>query len=497
MKNLIFKKVSATFFALVLLFSAGCSDFLDINEDPNAATEVEGDLLFPTALGYIASNRAIEIGPSNTLWAQIWSSNGSTSVFTDSETYAVSSFMTGNTWSFYYVDVLKNLELVRQQAESADPVRNNVAAQAKILQSYVFYELTVLFGAVPYTEAVDSEISQPNFDDQETILRGLVTDLTEAVDQIEIGSELAGVTDGDLIYKGDMAKWEKFGNSLKLRILMLIRNKDNSVDSEIADLLENEPLIRTNADNAEIPFFNETNNANNLWKLNNQFAGFVNAGNGNGYLFAGDPLVSLMKDLGNNGDPRLGTYFEYAVDFDDGTQQTSEYFGQEAGVFDYNDGETSMLSQNIIRQDWPSRIVTASEVLFYEAEYYANQGDLDAAEDSYEAGIRASMDYFDDKPGSIPDSERDDYINALDDLSTLGQTQALEDIHEQQYIDVFEKAPENWTQWRRVKVPDLPVPQNALLGNIIRRFPYPPDELSANPNAPSRPSNDTPMWFEN
>ena len=43
---------------------AGCGDLLDldINTDPDAATEISGDLLIPTALVDIGSNRTIEIG---------------------------------------------------------------------------------------------------------------------------------------------------------------------------------------------------------------------------------------------------------------------------------------------------------------------------------------------------------------------------------------------------------------------------------------------------
>lgn len=478
-------------FALVPVL-AGCEDLLDldINTDPDAATEVEGDLLFPTAMARLAAVRSIEIGPGNAFFTQIWASNGSAGVFVDPERYILSSFTTGNTWFGLYNSQLKNMQLMIEQALTQEPARPNVAAQGMIYSAYNFWMLTSLWGEIPYTQALKGqEFPNPEFDAQETVLRGLVAKIDSALALIDSSGEAApGVEFGDLLYEGDMEGWTRFGNSLKLRILMMIRNRDASVDSEIASLL-NEPLIRSNADEAAIPFFTEANNENNVWRLNDLFAGFQNAANGNGFLFAGETVVEMMKGLG---DPRLDTYFEYAVDFDDGTEIATEYFGQTAGVLDYGD-ETSMISQNIIREDWPSRMVTAAEVWLYEAEYLASTGDIPGAQAAYEAGIEAGLDFFDGKPGAIDASDKAAYISSLPALTAAN---AMDAIHAQQYIEVFDRAPENWVHWKRTHYPDLPLPNEAVLGDIIRRYALPPDELSANPNAPEQVLLAEPMWFE-
>ncbi|MHB1168354.1 MAG: SusD/RagB family nutrient-binding outer membrane lipoprotein [Longimicrobiales bacterium] len=463
---------------------AACGDLLDldINTDPNAATEVQPDLLMPTVLANLASVRAIEISPGNAFHAQIWASNGSTGVFNDPERYIISSFTSGNTWQGLYASGLKNLTLMRDQALGADPARNNVAAQAEIMSAYIFWMGTALWETIPYTQALDGvEFPQPEFDDQETVLRGLVAQLDAAVAMMDDSPPVEG---GDLIYKGNMENWERFANSLKLRILMMLRNRDASVDAQIQQVLT-QPLIRDNSQEAAIPFFTTTSNENNLWRLNNMFGGFTDAMNGNGFVFAGAAVVDLMKELG---DPRLSTYWELAVNSDGDGYQTDEYFGQEPGVFSYGD-ETSSISQNIIRRDWPSRMVTAAEVWLHEAEFLATTTGPAAAEESFNAGVRAGLDYFDGHPGAISEAEKDAYIASLP-----AATQTA--IWAQQYIEVFDRAPENWTQWRRTHYPDLSVPEQAALGDIIRRYPLPPDELSANPNAPSQIPLDQPMWFE-
>lgn len=490
--------VRARWLALVWLAVAGGCDLtdLDINTDPNAAPDAEGEVLFPTVVATIAANRSIEISPATALFAQIWASNGSTGVFTDPDRYTISSFMTGNSWAQFFTTSLRNLQFIRDQALEAELPQPSTAAQAEITMAYVFWMLTAMWETIPFTEALDeATFPTPVFDDQETVLRGIVDMLDQAIARIDENGP-PGLTEGDLIYGGDMDLWRRFANSLELRTLMLIRNRDPSVDPQIAALLE-QPLIRDNVQEAAIPFFAETGNENNMWKLNNQFAGFVNAMNGNQFIYAGESLVELMKDLG---DPRIDTYFELAVeDFDiepdGGGHATTEHFGQRAGVFEFDDGRTSMLSQNIVRRDWPSRIVPAAEVWLYEAEFLASQGDLGVAHSSYMAGVEAGLDFFDGKPGAIPESAKQAYLSSLP-ASFSSPAAAMDAIHAQQYIEVFDRAPENWTQWRRTKFPSLPLPEQAVLGDIIRRLPVPPDEVSTNPNAPVGVPLDQPMWFE-
>jgi len=485
--------------ALFLVLTS-CDDFLDINTDPNAATSVSPDLLFPTVLANVAANRAIEIMPSNAFFVNIWAPNGSAGVFINPDRYIISPFSTGNTWSNWYGTSLRNLTLMVEAAESNEPARPNVAAQAKIMQAYLFFSLTMMWEDIPFTQSQDpEEFPEPEFDDQETVLRGVITMLDEAIAQVQQGE--AAVGDGDLIYGGDMDKWVRFANSLKLRTFMFLRNQDPTVDTQISDLLSNAPLIRSNADAAAIPFFDNNDNANNLWTLNNLFGGFTNAGNGNIFVYAGETLVDIMNELE---DPRRETYFAFRTDDDGETFVEADYVGQTAGVSGFG-GPTNAVSQNIIRRDWPNRMLTASEVLFYEAEFLATTGDLPGAHDAYVEGVRASLDFLapytvlDSRAGEsdgISEAEKVNYVvNLLASFSS--ENQALEAIHTQQYIEVLDRAPENWSHWKRTKFPTLNVAQNADLGDIIRRFPYPPSEISSNPNTPQDPILDTPMWFEN
>lgn len=497
----IMKLYKTLILSTVLLFTvASCDDFLDINTDPNAATSVSPDVLFPPILANVAANRAIEIFPGTAFFVNSWAPNGSTGVFINPDRYIISPFSTGNTWVSWYGSGLRNLKLMIDAAEGQDPVRPNVAAQAKIMKAYLFFSLSMMWEKVPFTEALDpDQFPEPQFDDQETILKGVIDILDEALGQIVPGGP--AVEFGDLIYNGDMELWAKFANSLKLRTYMYLRNKEN-VDAEIQALLAENNLIRTNAEMALIPFFDSADNANNLWKVHNQFGGFIGTGNGGFYVYGGRTLVDKMNDLN---DPRRNTYFAFCPPATcDGEWLPADFEGQRSGVSG-GEGAAVYISQNVIRRNWPNRIVTPSEVYFYEAEFLATTGNLAGAHTAFITGTELALEFLDPfttldpREGAlngIPAADRQAYVAGLP-AAFANQAQALEHIRTQAYIETFDRAPENWSEWKRTKFPALELPEQAQLGDIIRRYSYPPSEIASNPNTPQDPTLDTPMWFEN
>ena len=89
------------------------------------------------------------------------------------------------------------------------------------------YSWTVLvntFGDVPYSEALDPENSLPKYDDAATIYNDLLTRLDASLALLNPATTSFGTA--DLLYAGNVAKWVKFGNSLKLRMGMLIADVD-------------------------------------------------------------------------------------------------------------------------------------------------------------------------------------------------------------------------------------------------------------------------------
>ncbi|WP_027002603.1 SusD/RagB family nutrient-binding outer membrane lipoprotein [Hugenholtzia roseola] len=483
------KWIYAALLGAALTFgTSSCDKFLDINTDPNAATTVDPSFLITPIQVRMSSNRTIETGPVFQFYAQQWASGGSAGVFFDPERYNIGVFGPRNTWNTYYNSCLNNVALMELQArEAGNP---NVEAQAKIMKAILFYDITCIFGEAPYSEALNVEIQGPKFDSQEEVLRGVVTLCEEAVALADPSNPIPGAFSGDLFYgpsgwspssapAQQMERWIKAANSLKFKALMLLHNGGANVSAEIAAVF-NQPMIETLGEDLAVPYAEEVNNANPVWKLLNLYSGGENV-----WFEACDPLMDLMKE---SNDPRLATYFDQ-----DGN---GAFTSRQSGT---NTGSVSPLSLNILRRAFPDRIITASEIALLRAEAMVlglAPGGQAGAQEEMRRGISLSLDFFDGKPGQIGAAAKQTYINQFN-IANQSQAGALRTLHVQQYIDLASlRGLEAWTQWRRTKVPDLTVPAGALLGDIIRRFPYADEEISSNPNNIGQPALDLPMWFE-
>lgn len=470
-------------FSLVLMFTAtSCDeDLVDINQNPNAAVNIDPGLLFPEVIVNFSSSRTVELNAIN-INAQHWASGGSAGVFSNPERYILSTFTTGNTWSNWYSNNLKNLFLVKDLVANDSPEDLQIVGQAQVLEAFIYLNLTLIWEDIPFSEAINAtEFPSPNFDTQEEVLNGILVILDEAIANLNAsGSDI--VTGGDLIFNGDAEKWIKWANSIKLKTLMLIANKNPGAVSAQIQALVNQPLILDNADEAKLDFSSEIGGENPIWRTLDRFAGGANL-----FWFSGSTLVNLMQGLN---DPRIPTYFDAN---DDG-----EYVGQDQGVF--TSAGISPVSLNIIRPEMPDRYTTASENNFLLAEAallgYISGGAA-AADTYFKAGVQASLDFYDGKPGAIDAADKTAYMGTLPDLTGLSEAEAYDAINDQHYISLFSRGLEAWTQWRRTKSVDLQQPVEAVISGLIRRYSYPPDELGSNPNTPSQKPLDAPMWFEN
>ncbi len=478
MKKYNFNKIGIFILSVFMMGTLSCTDDLDINTDPLVATEVNPSLLFPTIMVSLSQNRTIEMGPQTEFWSQQWTSGGSAGVFTNPEIYITSPNSTNNLWVGQYSTSLRNLQQIRELTLRNNPQAENIIGQAKVFEAFVFLNLTQFYGDIPFSQATQiAEFPNPVFDSQEDVLRGIVNRLDEGLGLLS--TETAIVSNGDLLYNGDRQNWIRFANSLKLKTLMLIANKDAaSVQAEI-QAVANEPLIMENSQNAYFPYSDNVGNENPIWRLLDAFSGGTNV-----FLYSGSTLVDIMNE---NSDPRRATYFAEVAD--------GGYVGQDPGVF--SPTGISSVSLNIIRPDLEDRYATASETYYFLAEAALKGYISGDAQEFYKKGLEASMDSYDGQPGEIPAADKQGYIAARGDISGLADAEALNQLYTEQYVALFSRGLEAWTHWRRTKTPDFILPVDAVVGDIIRRIQYPLSELSSNPNAPDVVPLTTPMYFEN
>ena len=114
------------------------------------------------------------------------------------------------------------LQQTGPEAAVPDPVREAVA---KIWKVYIYMPMTDDFGPIPYSE-VGSGKDEVLYDSQEDIYNDFFTSLTDATAVISQNLDKGKVFEaGDVIYGGDLAKWLKLGNSLRLRCALRVSKK--------------------------------------------------------------------------------------------------------------------------------------------------------------------------------------------------------------------------------------------------------------------------------
>lgn len=250
-------KLVALLLAGVLL-SVSCKRYLDINRDPNNPVQVEVSKLLPSAQNSLGGALAIGNGSIGGL-SQILSvyvHHLSTRESQDQYAYTGSGFYIGTAWPAMYQGAFENLEKIIKIAGAAGDLQ--YAGIAKILKAYGYSQFVDVFGDIPFSEAnrLDSSIRYPKFDDDAAIYPKLIGLLNEAIADLNNTTALnlhKPKTD-DVIYGGNIARWIKAANTIKLKLYTQIRKVQN-VQPEIAALLANpSQLINATAESFQLPY---------------------------------------------------------------------------------------------------------------------------------------------------------------------------------------------------------------------------------------------------
>jgi len=460
---------------MVMLTFSSCDETLDVNTDPLAASSADPNALFPYVFATYSARTVTELGTRICDVSQYISNT-----FNSPNRGNVSQFLTGNTWRVYYTDVLSNLSLVIRDAEAAGAPSNNINAAAKIFSAHIYLQSTSLWEDIPFTEALNfDQFPTPKFDSQRDVLLGIVDLLDESMQLIDTRDAAAefNFAIGDIIYDGNIDKWRILANSLKLRALMLLRSGGEDVTAQINATLA-QPLMSDNADTAFIPYSGAPGQQNAMATIISQFFGA--GGNEVQNIFGpGDPIDALLN---GSGDPRWDLW----VARNDLPAPGNDVFPNNAD---------SVLSNNIIRTTLPDIIMTPAEIDLYKAELaMAGFTAAGSAEANYRKGVENSIKYWgQDIDGVVNTVTTADITAYVNSLAAPTMTQILE----QQYLASFLMPVLSWNHVRRNQVPVLSPPPAATIPTILKRFTYPVDEVGANPNTPSQPNSEDPMWFEN
>lgn len=128
----------------------------------------------------------------------------------------------------------------------------NQKAIAMILKTFIMWTTTDKWGDMPYSEALQgAAILLPKYDEQQAIYTAMLKDL---VDANAAFNPTGATVQGDIVYAGDVAKWRKFSNSLRMLIALRMTKRYPTLGGFAATEFFNAAtspygFISTNADN--------------------------------------------------------------------------------------------------------------------------------------------------------------------------------------------------------------------------------------------------------
>ena len=334
--------------ALAALALSGCN--LDINKDPYVVTNLNFDQLL-TATEYEVG---INFAEGNYLNAN-FSAYVHHTVSREIDNYSlVASYATlGNTWEQAYKFSIKNCDALIENADkSGDAI---CAGIGRVLRTHVYLNLVDLWGDVPYSEANVAGIDKPKADKSADIYNALLESLNAAITNFndEKAANANAPADNDLFFKGDVKKWIKAANTLKLKLLVQSRLAKSQVKdwkSELDALLAGDNFL---ADGEDLQFPHSTAmtpaDERNSGYVDEYQGGqktvyispwFYECMSGNTYNWKDNPFVRIK-------DPRIPYYFYNQVAADGDAANKTDYRDGAfiSIVFGSNSGFTSMTQE--------------------------------------------------------------------------------------------------------------------------------------------------------
>lgn len=431
-----------------VLFSSCAKNMDDYNVDQKKATTVPAATLFTAAQKSYSDVITSPAVGTNVFrfYVQYWT----TTEYLDEPRYnLLSRTLPQVFWSAIYKDVLSDLKeakrLIAADALLNADIKANQNAEIEIMEVLAWSTLVNTFGNVPYSQALDIANVQPKYDDAATVYADLLVRLDAALATLKVSA--VGFGTADLFYGTKAApttQWVKFGNSLKLKLGLILADKDPAKAKTIIESAAAN-VFTSAADNARFPYLGSSPN-------NNPIATAANSAltSRKDYIGAA-PFINKLNALE---DPRRAGYF---------TAINGNYIGGNYG-FTNSYANYSTMSTKVSALDFEALILDYSETEFALAEASARGFAVTgSAESHYNNAITASIVYW---GGSAAQAAA--YLaKPAVAYATAGATYK-EVIGTQKWIALYNRGYEGWVEWKRLDFPKLSPPSaaNAPAGEI-------------------------------
>ena len=496
------------------LFFASCSDeyMENMNTDPSKAATIDPNAQLTTAQLQTYGDLSMMEIYRNYHYAFTQQLMGCWNTTNYGGRHTLDNNEMSRIWTSFYTQSLKNIiDAQYRTAEDAEKV--NINSVLRIYRVYLMSIITDTYGDAPFSEAglgfLEGKFN-PKYDKQEDIYNAFFLELEDAVNKIDPTKDK--VT-GDLIYAGDVTKWQQLANSLRLRFAMRISNVNpTKAQTEFENALAaNGGVITDASSDALIKYMTIA------FSFGQEAYSDYRGNSLSQLLFGNDPAnnpsylcSTFFNQLYNSGDPRT---FKISRCYYDGlmsatspdnrvdiTQEMIEkgiaFSPRDPGAYSWEPWPTGYdsdicaelavnnpsvtatmarevepkLANNFLKSDNPGVVMTSAEVKFLMAEATVKKWNVRSvsAEDLYKQGVRAAIDFLTDNYGCTAtiDAEFDAFIQ---DKGAFGHTdnQKLEAINTQAWILHFTNPAECWANVRRSGYPKLKSPAEYGFGQYL------------------------------
>lgn len=466
--------ISAVALLLTIGSFSSCIDLEELNKDPNNATTAKPELLL-TGIAYNAFN-----------------------VSTYTEAYAIKQLVQTdgessaqvykwNRGDFDMYDYMRDITKLQEEAPDNDAYQ----ALVKFFRANYFYQLTLHFGDIPYSEALKGESDatyQPSYDPQEDVFEGILNELAEA-DKLLSNNTTATIS-GDIIYDGDLTKWRRLINAYRLRVLMTLSKKSNagSVDikQEFAKVVNEGVLMESSDDNGQLTYLDQAGN---------RYPYFNDSSFGSGMYMDSTYIAALATRK----DPRLfaiATRTPKAEKEGKAMNDFTAYDGGDPAVpySQVNDKATDKAGGRCSKpaDRYTKNPVNEPMILlgFTEQELLLAEGIVRGwitgnDKEHYEQAVRASFAFYKehstDAAPYLSDSDATKYLNGenVSYSSTLTAEQKIERIIMQKYLPSFLQG-QLWLPYYEALRTGYPEFRRAIGTELPYRWMYPQSEYNNN-----------------
>jgi hypothetical protein len=452
---------------LAVLPLAACDDFLDVNQNPNAPEYARVDLRLPAIIA--GFGHSMYFGTTQMWgaeWTQQFSYNRPTRAYAEVHRYELQENDASFVWNFYFASVMNEAKNIMDEADlETDPAYHGIA---KFIFAWSYAHVTDMWGPVPFTEAFDTRIREPVYDEQKAVYEGVHRLFDEAIAAMKRPApRVPGAN--DLLFAGDMTRWVRLARTVQARhhLRLAYAPGENRTERAQQALTALQEGFTSNADDADFIYpGGEVGHRNPLWT----FRDLIQFG-------ASEHWVELLR---SRNDPRLGITVDPAAwDSVRGTGANQviyraapgTYRGHRNGAGTETDSTISRIGIFFTAEDAPLNWASYADAKFTEAEARLIVSGVAAADAPYRAGIRANMEKL-----GVPAAAIDAY------LATRPPLASLEELITEKYIANYLKV-EPWNDWRRTGFPQLEIVEEAVLPGIPQRVRTPGSELFNNSNS--------------